>query len=217
MTSQLNAETGSARQMHTFERGQRGNQSVQLRPTVAAGNDEAKVAARVATGIFYERRINLCRQQMLFQRPRFRFGFGVKGNDRSGCFGNFPTGRAQRGFHKSGVLIQATPQFFAFWFADNLTISTRGQRLFYVLDRINGEFLLGKPFVKKMNWSSGIGPDGNPQLLPTNQPTKAGVKTCPSVRGATYWLLVPSGDRTVLCYGGPRIAVSTLLIAERWL
>ncbi len=51
----------------------------------------------------------------------------------------------------------------------------------YVLDRTNGEFLLGKPFVRKMNWASGIGPDGKPQTLPANRPTKAGVKGCPSV------------------------------------
>ena len=57
----------------------------------------------------------------------------------------------------------------------------------YVLDRSSGELLLGKPFVKKLNWASRIGTDGKPQLLPANKPTKAGVKTCPAVRGATNW------------------------------
>lgn len=38
---------------------------------------------------------------------------------------------------------------------------------FYVLDRTNGHVLLAKPFVK-VNWSSGIGPDGRPQHLPEN-------------------------------------------------
>ena len=70
----------------------------------------------------------------------------------------------------------------------------------YVLDRTNGELLLGKPFVKKMNWSSGIGPDGKPQLLPANQPTKAGVKTCPSVRGATNWYSTSFHPGTRLFY-----------------
>ena len=55
----------------------------------------------------------------------------------------------------------------------------------YVLDRNNGELLLAKPFVKKLNWSSGIGPDGEPQRLPANRATKAGIKTCPAARGAT--------------------------------
>jgi PQQ-dependent dehydrogenase (methanol/ethanol family) len=57
----------------------------------------------------------------------------------------------------------------------------------YVLDRITGQFLMAKPFVRKMNWSSGFGPDGKPRLLPGNAVTKAGVKGCPSVRGATNW------------------------------
>lgn len=70
----------------------------------------------------------------------------------------------------------------------------------YVLDRTNGEFLLGKPFVKKVNWASGIGPDGKPQLLPANQPTKAGVKTCPSVRGATNWYSTSFHPGTKLFY-----------------
>jgi alcohol dehydrogenase (cytochrome c) len=51
-----------------------------------------------------------------------------------------------------------------------------------------------------MNWSSGIGPDGNPQLLPANQPTKAGVKTCPSVRGATNWYSTSFHPGTGLFY-----------------
>jgi PQQ-dependent dehydrogenase (methanol/ethanol family) len=70
----------------------------------------------------------------------------------------------------------------------------------YVLDRTNGELLLGRPFVKKLNWSSGIGPDGVPQLLPANTPTKAGVKTCPSVRGATNWYSTAFNPETKLFY-----------------
>src|SRR5579872_1093939 len=37
---------------------------------------------------------------------------------------------------------------------------------FYVLDRTNGEVLLAKPFINRLTWASGIGPDGRPQLLP---------------------------------------------------
>jgi PQQ-dependent dehydrogenase (methanol/ethanol family) len=70
----------------------------------------------------------------------------------------------------------------------------------YVLDRTNGELLLGKPFAKKMNWASGIGPDGKPQLLPANRPTRAGVKTCPSVRGATNWYSTSFHPETKLFY-----------------
>ena len=71
---------------------------------------------------------------------------------------------------------------------------------FYVLDRTNGDVLLGKPFVKKLNWASGIGPDGVPQLLPANLPTTAGVKGCPAVRGATNWYSTAFNPSTRLFY-----------------
>jgi PQQ-dependent dehydrogenase (methanol/ethanol family) len=70
----------------------------------------------------------------------------------------------------------------------------------YVLDRTTGEFLFAKPFVKKMNWASGYGPDGKPQLLPANFPTRAGVKGCPSVRGATNWYSTSFHPETKLFY-----------------
>jgi PQQ-dependent dehydrogenase (methanol/ethanol family) len=70
----------------------------------------------------------------------------------------------------------------------------------YVLDRTNGEFLFAKPFVKKMNWASGYGSDGKPQLLPANTPTRAGVKGCPSVRGATNWYATAFHPDTRLFY-----------------
>jgi PQQ-dependent dehydrogenase (methanol/ethanol family) len=58
---------------------------------------------------------------------------------------------------------------------------------FYVLDRLTGKFLLAKPFVKKITWASGIGPDGRPKLLPGNEPTAEGQLVCPSVAGAANW------------------------------
>ncbi len=51
-----------------------------------------------------------------------------------------------------------------------------------------------------MNWASGIGPDGKPQTLPANRPTKAGVKGCPSVRGATNWYSTSFHPGTRLFY-----------------
>jgi len=68
-----------------------------------------------------------------------------------------------------------------------LVLQANRNGFFYVLDRTNGELLLGKPFVKKLTWSSGIGADGRPVLLDGNNPTQAGTKACPAVRGATNW------------------------------
>lgn len=70
----------------------------------------------------------------------------------------------------------------------------------YVLDRTNGEFLLAKPFVRKMNWASGFSADGKPQLLAANLPTSAGVLGCPSVRGATNWYATAFNAATKLFY-----------------
>jgi PQQ-dependent dehydrogenase (methanol/ethanol family) len=58
---------------------------------------------------------------------------------------------------------------------------------FYVLDRVTGKVLLAEPFVKKLTWASGIGPDGRPKLLPGNEPTVEGQLVCPSVGGAANW------------------------------
>lgn len=71
---------------------------------------------------------------------------------------------------------------------------------FYVLDRTNGELLLAKPFVRKLNWASGIGADGKPQVLPANRPSRAGTKTCPAVRGATNWYSSSFSPVTKLFY-----------------
>jgi glucose dehydrogenase len=35
---------------------------------------------------------------------------------------------------------------------------------FYVLDRLTGELLLAKPFLRRVDWASGIGADGRPQV-----------------------------------------------------
>jgi alcohol dehydrogenase (cytochrome c) len=71
---------------------------------------------------------------------------------------------------------------------------------FYVLDRITGKFLMAEPLVKNLTWASGIGPDGRPKLLPDNQPTAAGARTCPAVAGATNWPSTAFNPATGLFY-----------------
>ena len=48
-----------------------------------------------------------------------------------------------------------------------LLLQANRNGFFYVLDRTNGEFLLGlgKAFAKKATWASDIGPDGRPQTF----------------------------------------------------
>jgi alcohol dehydrogenase (cytochrome c) len=71
---------------------------------------------------------------------------------------------------------------------------------FYVLDRTNGEFLLGKPFVKKLTWASGLDEKGRPILTPNNAVTLGGVLTAPAVRGATNWFSTAYSPKTNLYY-----------------
>lgn len=71
---------------------------------------------------------------------------------------------------------------------------------FYVLDRTNGEFLMAKPFVSKLTWSSGVDEKGRPILTPNNATTPAGVITCPAVRGATNWFSTSYNPKTNLFY-----------------
>ena len=81
-----------------------------------------------------------------------------------------------------------------------LLIQANRNGFMFVLDRITGEFLTAKPFVRKMNWASGYGDDGKPRLLPGNAVTPAGVKGCPSVRGATNWYSTAFSPATRLFY-----------------
>jgi alcohol dehydrogenase (cytochrome c) len=71
---------------------------------------------------------------------------------------------------------------------------------FYVLDRLTGEVLLGKPFVKDVTWSSGIGGDGRPVLVAGGEPTHDGQRACPAVAGATNWPSTAFSPKTGLFY-----------------
>ena len=66
---------------------------------------------------------------------------------------------------------------------------------FYVLDRTDGEYLLGNPFVR-VNWSSGLDENGRP--IPTPQPE--GMPTYPGNQGGTNWYPPSWSPRTELFY-----------------
>ncbi len=77
----------------------------------------------------------------------------------------------------------------------DLTIGGRQRRVvmvanrnsfFYVLDRVTGEFLLGKPF-NGTQWAREIGPDGRPIVLNTGAvtPEDPNPKCVPDLRGGT--------------------------------
>ncbi len=59
---------------------------------------------------------------------------------------------------------------------------------YYLLDRTNGEFLEGAPFVHQLNWASGLTPKGRPIRIPGIEPSLKGTKVCPAAIGATNWM-----------------------------
>ncbi len=81
-----------------------------------------------------------------------------------------------------------------------LLLQANRNGFFYVLDRTNGEFLLGTPFVKRLTWASKIDAQGRPVVIESAKPTMGGTLTCPAVRGATNWYSTAYNPDTQLFY-----------------
>jgi alcohol dehydrogenase (cytochrome c) len=69
----------------------------------------------------------------------------------------------------------------------------------YVLDRTNGTFLSAAPFVKKLNWATGIDAKGRP-IRSGLEPGKEGTRICPDMTGATNWFSPSYNPSTHLFY-----------------
>ncbi len=68
-----------------------------------------------------------------------------------------------------------------------LLVQANRNGYYYVLDRTNGTFLKGTPFVQSMTWSTGLTAEGRPIMVPDKEPTLQGNLVCPSTLGATNW------------------------------
>jgi alcohol dehydrogenase (cytochrome c) len=81
---------------------------------------------------------------------------------------------------------------------------------FYVLNRENGKFINGFPFVEDINWAKGLDKNGKPILIPANRPgdpTKSGdgkkgkvVWSVPAFLGAKNWMPMAYSPDTGLFY-----------------
>jgi len=70
---------------------------------------------------------------------------------------------------------------------------------FYAIDRTDGRFLLGKPFVK-VTWSTGLDERGRPMRAPTAASSAEGVLIYPGNQGGTNWYNSSYSPRTGLFY-----------------
>jgi alcohol dehydrogenase (cytochrome c) len=68
-----------------------------------------------------------------------------------------------------------------------LLLQANRNGFYYVLDRVTGKFLHGTPFIKQLNWATGLTPEGRPIRDPKIVPTIQGTRTCPATAGATNW------------------------------
>jgi alcohol dehydrogenase (cytochrome c) len=73
-----------------------------------------------------------------------------------------------------------------------LLLQANRNAFFYVLDRVSGEFLLGKPFARQ-TWAKGLDSQGRPILMPDSEASEEGVLHNPALAGGTNWQ-APSYD-----------------------
>jgi alcohol dehydrogenase (cytochrome c) len=80
-----------------------------------------------------------------------------------------------------------------------LLVQANRNGFIYVLDRTNGKFLSGVPFVEKLNWAKGIDAQGRP-IRAEVMPTPAGSRICPGYAGATNWFAPSYNEATHFVY-----------------
>ena len=71
---------------------------------------------------------------------------------------------------------------------------------FYVLDRLTGQFISGKPFVRRMTWSMGLDKNGRPIEAPGARYTTNSIKIWPGAGGAHNWQPMAFSPITGLVY-----------------
>lgn len=84
---------------------------------------------------------------------------------------------------------------------------------YYVLDRTNGQFLLGKAYVKQ-TWAKGLDDSGRPIRVPNTTPTSEGVAVWPSVGGGNNWYSPTYSPKTGLLYVAAREAGAIFFIGD---
>jgi alcohol dehydrogenase (cytochrome c) len=81
-----------------------------------------------------------------------------------------------------------------------LLVQANRNGFLYVLDRTDGKFLFGKPFVKQVTWATGLTPEGRPIVVPNMEPSLEGKRVCPSLEGASNFYSTSFNPVTGLYY-----------------
>jgi alcohol dehydrogenase (cytochrome c) len=80
-----------------------------------------------------------------------------------------------------------------------VVVQANRNAFFYVLDRENGEFLLGKPFARQ-TWATELDAKGRPILRDHTEPSVEGKRLCPGLAGAANWMAPSYNPETKLFY-----------------
>ena len=97
-----------------------------------------------------------------------------------------------------------------------LLLQANRNGFFYVLDRESGRLLHASPFVRNLNWATGIDADGRPQRIAGMEPSWRGTTVCPSVVGATNWMAPAFNPDTGLYYVMALERCSIFQKSSRW-
>ncbi|MBM3740394.1 MAG: c-type cytochrome [Acidobacteria bacterium] len=81
-----------------------------------------------------------------------------------------------------------------------LLVQASRNGFFYVLDRTDGKLLSATPYLERLTWATGIGPDGRPKRVPGTEPSLEGSKSCPAPEGGNNWMSNSFDPATGLFY-----------------
>ncbi len=84
-----------------------------------------------------------------------------------------------------------------------LLVQANRNAFFYVLDRTDGQFLLGEPFAHQ-TWAKSLSANGRPILNREAIPTLLGALACPDIHGGTNWHAPSFNPGTGLLYVSAR-------------
>ncbi len=94
-----------------------------------------------------------------------------------------------------------------------LVVFANRNAFYYVLDRVTGKFLVGKPYAKQ-TWATGLDDSGRPTRAANTVPSIQGTAVWPSVSGANNWYSPSYSPRTGLLYVAVRESGSVYFIGD---